>query len=483
MVRSVGQIPRNAMACLGRAGLFGWCVAVALGWTSGACRGECETIDAVVLKTLGLEIPAGAVVAGDGLRVVTHDAAGNVVVARLHVSVGDRRIVLLPDGRLVVRTPEEAPLTQRPFVPATKEQMIRDLAATGLAGFQTRQTGHYLYAYNASEEFAEITSRILETMLQGVMTYAQVQGIEVHAPEIPLMVIIARTPDEFQALGRMPEGVVAYYNLLSNRIVMYEQSPLWRVKPELAVREALATIAHEGAHQILHNIGVQERLSLWPMWLNEGLAEFFAPTTTDRHLKWKGAGQVNDMRMFELEQWLQSPSADDANGQLVSQTVGAARLTSTGYAAAWALTHYVAQNQRESFHAVVRRYSTLKPLKGHHRIVPPGVIPENVRVFKEHFGDDMAETERCLVQHLKNLPYTDPFVDWPHFVALVAIPDGRRTRREARVFHLQPQATEWCQQVTDRTPEPQRAGVQSAVREFPNRVLAEAFARQWRDSP
>ena len=35
-------------------------------------------------------------------------------------------------------------------------------------------------------------------------------------------------------------------------------------------------------------IGVQQRLSTWPMWLNEGLAEFFSPTTTDRQLKWKG---------------------------------------------------------------------------------------------------------------------------------------------------------------------------------------------------
>jgi hypothetical protein len=255
---------------------------------------------------------------------------------------------------------------------------------------------------------------------------------------------------------------------------------LWKIKPDLAVREALATIAHEGAHQILHNIGVQQRLSLWPMWLNEGLAEFFAPTTTDRNLKWKGAGQVNDMRMYELEQWLRSSPASTADGQLVAQTVGAARLTSAGYAASWALTHYVAKNHRDEFHAVVRRYSRLGPLQGDRRIVPPGGIPENVRVFKEYFGGDLADTERRLIQYLTNLPYTDPFADWPHYVALVSVPDGRRVRREATVFHSEEQAEDWRRDFINRTPQTQRAAVQSAVRPFPNRVLAERFARQWR---
>ena len=54
---------------------------------------------------------------------------------------------------------------------------------------------------------------------------------------------------------------MAYYDVLSNRIVMYEETALWKIKPDLALQQALATIAHEGRHQILHNIGVQQRLS------------------------------------------------------------------------------------------------------------------------------------------------------------------------------------------------------------------------------
>jgi hypothetical protein len=435
--------------------------------------------DGEILKAQGLEIPAGPVSPGGGQCVLVRTEGGAEVAAKVYVNVGEQRVLLLPDGRLVARSAGQSPVTQQPFQPATMEEIAQSLGESALRGFQKKETRHYLYLYNASQPFAETTSRILETMFRGVVTYAQAQQIDVHVPPTPLVVIIFRTADEFQEYRRMPEGTVAYYDWLTNRVVMYEESPLWKIKPELALQQALATIAHEGAHQILHNIGVQQRLSLWPLWLNEGLAEFFAPTTTDRQLKWKGAGQVNDLRMFELEQWLKSRSNDDADGQLVAQTIGAARLTSTGYAAAWALTHYLAKNHRAEFQAFVRQHSRLGPLEGNRRVLPPGVMPENVRLFKEHFGEDLAEIERRLILHLKNQPYVDPFVERPHFVAVVSLRDGRKDRREANVFHTPDQAERWRREIVEQAPEDQRADVQSAVHPFPNRVLAENFARQW----
>jgi hypothetical protein len=429
--------------------------------------------------TLGLNIPAATVSSGDGRRVVTNDDGDAPVVARVHINVGAHRIVLLPDGQLVARPIAQTPETDRPFEPATREAIARRLLVGRLTGFQTKETVRYLYVYNTSQTFADVTSRILETMFKGVVAHVQAQKIEVRAPETPLVVIMFRTEAEYQQHRRVPEGTGAYYDVLTNRIVMYEESPLWRIKPELAVQQALCTIAHEGAHQILHNIGVQQRLSVWPMWLSEGLAEFFAPTTMDRHMKWKGAGQVNDLRMFELEQYLKSRSADETSGQLVAQTVGAERLTSTGYAAAWGLTNYLAKAQRPAFHALVREASRLRPLEGPRRVVPPGVVPDNVRVFKQHFGDDLAEIERRLILHLKNLPYTDPFAEWPHYVALVEAAAPGRPRRQANVFHTPEQAEKWRQEMLSQVPEPQRAAAQTVVREFPNRLLAEQFARQW----
>lgn len=440
---------------------------------------EQEDVVRVTPRLFGLDVPPGPVSFGGNQCVLTRDDAGQKVVARVHVTVGDNRIVMLPDGRLEARSVADAPFTDRPFEPMSKEAIAESLRDSGLSGFKTRETRRYLYIYNCSAEFAEVTSRVLETMFKGVVTYAQVQKIEVHPPETPLVVIIFRTPAQFQEYRHMPEGVVAYYNVLTNRVVMYEESEFWHIKPELAIQQSISTIAHEGAHQVLHNIGVQSRLSVWPMWLNEGLAEFFAPTTTDRYLKWKGAGQVNDMRMFELEQYFKNRSADEANGEVVAQTVGAARLTSTGYASAWALTHYLAKNRRMSFHALVRELSRLEPLAVLGPTVPPGVIPENVSLFKKHFGDDLADIERRMLLHLKNLPYRDPFAEWPHFLVMVSIPDGRRVRRQADIFHSPEQAERWRREILEQTPAEKRTDVQTAVRQLPNRLLAERYARQW----
>jgi hypothetical protein len=432
------------------------------------------------LQMFGLDIPPGPVTPAQGRLVATADGQGAPVVGKLLVSVGDVRIVMLPDGQLVTRAANRAEPTERPFEPATKAALAEQLRSARLTGFQSKETRRYLYLYNCSELFAEAASRILETMFRGVVGYFQAQEIPVAPPEVPLIVIIFRTAAEFQEFRRMPEDTVAYYDVLSNQVVMYEESKLWRIKPELATAQAIATIAHEGTHQILHNIGVQQRLSIWPMWLNEGLAEFFAPTTADRQLKWKGVGQPNDLRLFELEQWLKNRTPEDADGQLVAQTVGAVRLTSTGYAAAWALTSYLAKNQRAAFHECIRQASRLGPLEVPGRVVPPGVLPDNVRRFKTCFGEDLADIERCLILHLKTLPYTDPFADWPHFVAVVSVPSGAaRAKRDANVFHIPEQADRWRRELVEQTPESQRSAVQSAVHPFPNRLLAEAFARQW----
>jgi len=433
----------------------------------------------VTPQSFGLDIPPGPVSSGKGQPVLTRDERDQAVVARVHVHVGENRIVMLPDGQLVARSAAETSPTDQSFEPMPKETIAQRLAEYGFENFETRQTRRYLYVYDCSDRFTEVTSRILETVFRGVMMYAQVQKIDVKAPETPLVVIIFRRSDEFQKYTRVPEGVLAHYNVLTNHIVMYEESKMWQIKPELAIQQSISTIAHEGAHQILHNIGVQQRLSVWPMWLNEGLAEFFAPTMTDRQLKWKGAGQVNDMRMFELEQYIKSRTNDESSGELVAQTVGAARLTSTGYASAWALTHYLATNHRTDFHSLVRGLSSLEPLQTLGPAVPPGVIPENVSFFKERFGDDLAEIERRLVLHLKRQRYTDPFAEWPHFAAVISIPVGRRDRREANVFHTPEQAERWCQKVIEQVPEEQRSAARSAVRQFPNRLLAERYAHQW----
>lgn len=454
-------------------------VVILLAQTGLPVPAQAETKKPVDPRFFGLNIPFATVTSGGDRRLATRDESGQAVVAKLHAEVGDYRIAKLPDGTLVVRKASETELTQRPFEAISKDDLAQRLLSADLKGFNSKQTRRYLYIYNTSENFALVTSRILETMFRGVVQHAQAQRIDVTEPDVPLVAIMFRTEDEFQRYRRMPPGVVAYYHILSNQIVMYEESKLGRIKPELAIQQSISTIAHEGAHQILHNIGVQTRLSAWPMWLAEGLAEYFAPTTFGSRLKWKGAGQVNDLRMFELENYLLTKSNEGLNGDTISATVRAARLTSTGYASAWALTHYLAKSMRPEFNGFIREMSKLGPLEGYLTVQRPGLIPENLEVFEKHFGKDLAELERRLLLHLKKQKYKPPFAEFPHYLALVSYPDGNQQSRAANMFISQDSALGWIADTVGRLTDEQQRAAQKQIRQCANRFRAIQLKQQW----
>ncbi len=152
-------------------------------------------------------------------------------MARVLAEVGSSVVVILPNGRLIAVPAEETANTDKSFSPATPQQMAADLTARQFAGFKTHVTRRHLFLYNTSDLFYTGASRILEPMYSGVYLYAKGQKIEVHEPEVPLVVIMFRTEQEFQAFQRMPSGVVAYYSPITNYVVMYEQSRLSELAP------------------------------------------------------------------------------------------------------------------------------------------------------------------------------------------------------------------------------------------------------------
>src|SRR5262245_40248127 len=428
-------------------------------------------------RTFGIDLPAGPLAAG-GETVITTTDAGEPVVGKVHVRVGEGAVILLPDGQLVARPVGKFSPTDRPFEPASKEQMTAALAAE-FRDFKITSTNHYIYVSSASDEFNFGTSRILETMLPGVKGYAELNRLPVQNPKFPLVVVMFKTERDFQKYRRMPDGVVAYYHTLSNRVFIYEQSKLAEARPDLALGQAISTIAHEGVHQILHNIGVQQRMSIWPMWLSEGLAEFFAPTTVDGKLRWKGPGQVNDLRMFELEEYVRGNAAKDSNGELVEHAVLAGRLTSTGYAASWALVHYMAQKKKGELMALIRESSRIGPFDGALDISSLGVVRGNRDSFVKHCGDNFKEMESRLIAHLKKQPYVDPFLNAEHFVAMFTATSSRRPQKNASTFHSILGAEKWLNDLRDKLAEDDRATAQGTVLRFPNRAAAEAYQLQW----
>ena len=377
------------------------------------------------------------------------------VVGRLYLTVGDHAVVLMPNGQLISLKKSQTLPTDRPFTPLSKDEIAERLIKNEFPGFKSRKTKRYIYVYNSSDQFARGTSAILESMYPGLFRYCKGFNSNVHHPATPMIVVMFKTQGEFRQYRDVPDGLVAYYNTISNYIVMYEQSDLTEIAPQLAIKQAISTIAHEGVHQILHNIGMQKRLSRWPIWFTEGMADYFAPTELKR-LRWKGVGLPNDLRMHELAQHLKQFPNSSTQGQLFRATIGAKQIDSLGYAASWATIHYLAERRRRDFSALIKDISSLEPLE-------TSISREH---FEKHFGTDYAALEASIVDHLKSLPYADPIANQIHYVLM------SQDRKRRHVF-----LTTSPQEIHNRKTKlkNQRHWIQS----FPNRSSAQIFAKKW----
>lgn len=433
---------------------------------------------------------------GEPQRVVVKDPENNTVVAKVHCEVGDTLVVILPNGHLHQVPTREATPTYRPYEPATKDALTKALERQ-FPKFKVRSTKRFLYCYNSSDTFYQGTSRILETMYPNLYAFFERNKFPVHDPDTLLVVIMFRTEKEFQAFRPMPPGVAAYYDVIANHVVMYEQSDLSNVAPDLAVKLAVSVVAHEGVHQVLHNIGVQQRLSEWPMWISEGLPEYFAPTSVDKGVRWKGVGLVNDMRMLEMDRYATATLTKVRPGETLQAVIEGDNLTSTGYAFAWGLTHYLAERRKADFIEYLRDVSRLGPLEAAaEKVVDrvplrgppiPGQSTFQTRTrqpdpfYEQRFGGDYVAVETDLVAHLKKQRWVDPFETLPYFVGMLEASDATNAYREAVVTFSPVAIEEWQQEVGDRLRRSLGTGVtiRFNIRQFPNRTLARAFATQF----
>lgn len=430
-------------------------------------------------KQFGIDLPPGPLQVSRGQCVSTMDDGGMLVVGRLHVQVGDAAVVLLPDGQLVPRKRDEFTFTDRKFEPITREALAKRLVSTEFRNYQVRHSKHYVYVFKSSNEFWIGTRSILETMLDGVMTQAKGFGIQVRDPELPLVVVLFANKAEFQKYRKVPDDVAAYYHPLSNRVFLHEPMELGELSRELALSQAISTVAHEGAHQILHNIGVQQRLSAWPMWISEGLAEYYAPTTFGKNLTWKGPGRGNDLRMFELQRYLENHADAPPDGRMIEQTVTAPVLSSAGYASAWAITHFLIKTEKDQFRQYLQQVSRLGPLEGHAAAMGSPPVLENLELFQSHFGKDAAALETRLLAYLKRQPYKDPFAELPHFLVQIVVTIDKRPHYLAGVFYSSVLAKAWADKTIAALPPEEQASASKNIIEFRNRADAESFQKTW----
>jgi hypothetical protein len=387
--------------------------------------------------------------------------------------------VLLPDGQ--IRYASNLVYTDEPFRPATADEVERQLLAGPYKDFHVLRTAHYVVFYQSSLRFAEASARLLEDLYKGLTEALRKREVPIHEAEFPLVVVIYRSEKDFRAKKPVAPTVQACYEIHTNQIFFYESSERDKLAPELSTVRRLQTVAHEGTHQILSNVGVQPRLSAWPLWLVEGLAEFCSPPVTVRKgrkeaIAWRGLGAVNPFHMATIRD-LDDPLSIQVNGSngprigrepgtpLVEYLVTRTELTPTDYALAWALTHYLNKNRGDAFIEFLKTMSRMPPMEER--------SPEDhLAAFRAAFGQDLAKLDRAIAVHLKKQRYEE----LPYYAVIFMQPlGGGRFIRSAMVS----QSPSVIQQWVERSTSP-NGGVPSweAHRQL-NRARAELFIRSW----
>lgn len=389
-------------------------------------------------------------------RIRVRTPAGRTVIARVHGVVKGETHVMLPDGQLAIADAQA--FTDEPFRPATAEEILSDLRSGPFEGFETKTTEHYVILYRSTEAFADESAKVLESLYRNLLEAFRKRDVPVHEAEFPLVAVIFRTEAEFRAHKRVDPAVQAYYELFSNRIYFYQTSERDQEAPEIAALRRPQTVAHEGTHQVLQNVGIQPRLAAWPAWLVEGLAEYCAaPQTTRRGATWAGLGVVNAQHLATIRD-LEDPLSGQVPGAtrpehigrppgmpLVEYMITKTELSPTDYALAWAMTHYLAMKRVDEFLDYLKTMSLMPPLS-------PRTGADHLAVFRAAFGTNLAKLDREIGTYLSKLKAKDHL---PYYSVMFQqrIPGGM-VKRAAIVSQSPSMIRQWLETVTSPRGEP-----------------------------
>jgi hypothetical protein len=262
-------------------------------------------------------------------------------------------------------------------------------------GYEVSGTGHYLVAHprGQGDKWAER----FEDLYRSFVHYFSVRGLEPLAPPFPLVGIVCRSRDEFarhaaaQSGGSLPNGVVGYYDVESNRITLYDMggtadSPNWR--------QNAAVLIHEATHQTAFNTGVHSRYCPPPLWLAEGLAMLFeAPGVHDSRSHTQPGDRVNGDRLRVFQQALAPRHRPEMLASLAAGDDLFRVNPAAAYAEAWALSFFLVETEPAKYAQYLKRTASRPPFQ-------PYTAAERTADFTAVFGTDWRMLEARLLRFM-----------------------------------------------------------------------------------
>ena len=157
----------------------------------------------------------------------------------------------------------------------------------------------------------------------------------------------------------------------------------------------VATVIHEGTHQLMFNMGMQTRFSDTPLWINEGLAMYFETPDLSNPRGWRAIGQINPMRIGRFRQLIGTRDSKSLGTMLSSDTkFRDPNLALDAYAEAWAFNYFLLNKYPEEYVNFLKHMSKKPRLKYD--------TPETrLNEFLQFFKQDLPALDREFVQYIQ----------------------------------------------------------------------------------
>jgi len=322
-----------------------------------------------------------------------------------------------PDGKLWLIQPGELRDTKKDGKTPENldseqlgEAVLKDLPD----GFRVYTTTHYVICYNTSKAYAKWIGSLYERLYRGYLGYwNNKRKWELKEPGAPLAIILFKDKAEYKRfvereLGEAADSMVAYYNLLTNRVAMYDltgladatDTQIARFVRQDSAYSMVATIVHEGTHQLVFNTGLQTRLADTPLWVNEGLAMYFETPDTSSSNGWRGIGIINRPRLIQLRRnmsqnkWIRLADliGDDRPFQNTESSTSA-------YSAAWALNYYLFKKYPKQYVTYLQKLGEGRPLV--YEADEEKMRKQRLELFEKHIGKDIADIEKDFYKYVR----------------------------------------------------------------------------------
>ena len=271
-----------------------------------------------------------------------------------------------------------------PFTPMSQEEAGQALLEELGTGYYLHQTRHFVIVHRTSATYAVWCGKLFESLYTAFNFYQNRRGFRLGEPEFPLQAILLPNRQAFleYAQNDMPsaEGIAAYFNRNTNRIVLYDFSEVETVRGDLQKKKkrasadieeflsrpgaaaSVTTIIHEATHQIAFNRGLFLRSGPYPLWAVEGLSMFFEVPDPRSALGWSfrgSRGKVNTLRLADLRRILAAESGDPIEELIREEDFHRDPIRS--YSLSWGLYYYLQTKEPEKLARYLKAAASKPP--------------------------------------------------------------------------------------------------------------------------